>query len=380
MGKDTFMRLTGKLEEQYISYLIQTELEINDRLKELMVNKDTNLAKRIADFREALPIDSPLKNNLFFKYLSNQVSNKSSEVKNVFLGVKLADSFSIDAVTSALKELKGNIQSQELYEDIVLFSFLQSGISSGRKSITKYLPSEDYSDYTMSVMEDLKDTSLLNNPLDSYVKSDDFFRNNWKDKDLVPRLSLNMRKYKFPADFNKEFFEAIIPNGKRESTNTPIKVAISTKQAQSSYVTSLSDTASETDLKPRIVGILYKRLEYSDGSPFVYKEEKTTKEGVTYTESSHIFTPIATRGVSGIVSAEEHYVGTKGSEIIKDLKDGFQPKLEIDQSKLLKFFENKISNNLDISENSSTLQNTSIDDIDAKLDELKEKGIITRKC
>jgi len=61
-------------------------------------------------------------------------------------------------------------------------AFLQSGIATSPISFTEVIPVEDYKEFIMPAIRSLSNTELLRN----FISSDAFYRNNWKNPDIVP--------------------------------------------------------------------------------------------------------------------------------------------------------------------------------------------------
>lgn len=198
LGKDKYSKAARAIEESFITYLVQTNSGLNNRMKELLVDTQTAISTKIMFLKKRLSIDeklakSDLADNIFLKELMPLAKNKKAEVKNLMVAHKVFDAFTSDTYTGALRELRDNPITKELYGDLIRLSFLQSGISNSPISFHKFIPSEDYASAIAPILGRI---DTLDN-LQEFVDLGMFFRNNWNNTDVVPNL-----REEFKVDFN----------------------------------------------------------------------------------------------------------------------------------------------------------------------------------
>jgi hypothetical protein len=180
-GTDSYLSSARKLEQGFIQYLIQTT-GLNTRLKELLVNEDTNIAKQLMD-TVARVEGTELANNKVLEKLIVAKGPTLESTKNIQLLSKAFDVFTSNIYTAALQELKSHYLTKDFYHSLVDAAFLQAGISQQNNSFSDIIPNEDFRNKLQDAISKLTDTDLLEN----FEKSGAFFRNRWWDTDVVPR-------------------------------------------------------------------------------------------------------------------------------------------------------------------------------------------------
>lgn len=255
MSEDRFKRSAGSVEEQLLSYMLQTNPDnpIGQRINELLVDSTKNIAKKVLEFRNEVykqdvfgQIDSAmngdgktidpswqgLANNIFLKELVVQTKNKAWDVKNIFMSRKPSLSQTADTYTDAMREFRDHpkVKLSGLYDDILTAAFLQSGIANSKISMGRFIPSEDYGRIVSAAVEKIGDERLLND----WVRSDDFFRGQWSNQFIAPRVFEEFKEnnitkmpsyseYRLAGDELK-FWDAL-KRSKPEYTVIPIKIA-----------------------------------------------------------------------------------------------------------------------------------------------------------
>jgi len=209
MSEDRFKRSANSVEEQLLSYMLQTNPDspIGQRIHELLVDTKTNIAKRLLDFRNEVykedifsnvnsvmtgngSISDPewqgLANNIFLKELVVQTKAKPWDVKNIFMSRKPTLSQTADTYTDAMREFRDHpkVKLSGIYDDLLTAAFLQSGIANSKISMGRYIPSEDYARIMQNAVDKIADEKLLTD----WVRSDDFFRGQWHQSFIAPRV------------------------------------------------------------------------------------------------------------------------------------------------------------------------------------------------
>ncbi len=201
MSNDRFKRAANTVEESLLSYLLQTNSDnpIGARIKELLIDNTktiiqdgkkvevpSNMARRILEFRNSLPEDSDIANNIFLKELVVQTQLKAFDVKNVFMSRKPKLSQTADVYTAAIREFRDNphVKNANIYEDLLTTAFLQSGISNSKISFSRFIPEEDYG----RILGNIVDNISTKGSLEAWVRTDDFFRGQWHNQYIVPRI------------------------------------------------------------------------------------------------------------------------------------------------------------------------------------------------
>lgn len=189
------LRAARKVEESFTDYLIQNMTMINSRIEELLINEQTALinAVRALQFKVKAKENSTLYQNPILARLiaENRVQPEDTKVIKIF--DKHSDVFSQNTDIAAMEELKNNPVTKDLYSKLVRVAFLQSGVAKSPISFTDIIPIEDFSKVVLLGMDGLNNPSLLKN----FIATDSFYRNNWKNPDIVPAI-----KEKFKVDRN----------------------------------------------------------------------------------------------------------------------------------------------------------------------------------
>lgn len=375
LGKDLYDKTSRQVEESFLSYLIQTNTGINGRIKELLVNSETSTVKRIQDLKAKLTKDpeSDLANNIFLKELLPVVGDYKNSTKNIQIGRKINDAITADTYTGALRELRDNPITADLYKDIVTTSFLQSGVTNSPIAYHKLLPHEDFSASITPILNNL-DTA---NNLQEFVDTNTFFRNNWNNTDIVPHVKevWNLNKRKLVDEGVEEY------NSRNAITSEPwfndlkqrygigsdsykyYRVSTESKNGRSEFITferTISPDRIDLNIDaptPKINSMLLQRVEDVDGRPI--------KKSVPGKGDFYIYTPISAWGDG--MKAQEHYTGIQPSVLDKNM---YNPAIEIPIHEIAEGFnENSIMSN----------EGISLEDYDKDLENTDKKFTFTNK-
>lgn len=175
-----FIKAARRVEQNFISFLVQTKSHLNAKAKRLLIDAGTSVAERVAALQKFGDPNSDLANNAFLKHITAVMADKISSTKTLRLAIKPSDAFTQDMITEGLRELK-NVDGK-LYRDILRAAFLQSGLSKNAFSYTDLLPYEDFAVVIQPLVKDLAITGENYNFADIGA----FYRNNWANPNIVP--------------------------------------------------------------------------------------------------------------------------------------------------------------------------------------------------
>lgn len=386
MSGDHYQIAAQGVEENFISFLVQnmdvneisnpvfsekdrSEEPINTRIKELLVDRKTSTAKRLKDLRKAISEEpnSDLARNEFLRRLAVKTRKNIAEVKNLFLASKPADPTSSDVITNTMRELRAssiNLTHNDIYNDILITAFLQSGMSNSAIAFNKYIPAEDFARIVKPAIQNLMNNTHL---MEAYVRTDSFFRNKWKDDRIVPQLKEawsrnddNMldenskSRFRLSKTFNSAWskfrenpeapwaheYSNYLHEGEKKARALhkyyqPFKIPVDSKEAQFDFVHMVSEdfVASQANDISRLQGgpdvdytkhFLLKKVRGIDGRPIEI-------------EGGYVYMPISTLG-DGML-AQEHYTGENGVHSVLKT-DGMQIPYEIGHNEIAEFISN----------------------------------------
>lgn len=190
----------------------------------------------------------------------------SKDVRNITLVSKPKDKDSSNSLTRSFKELKDKYP--DLYRNIIVASHLQSGISDNRIAIGKFIPVEDY---MVALKEGLGN---LDNPdidkLDAFIDTNQFYKNNWKNADIVPtvdqRNEVSIKAE--PGNVINTQKVVMIQKGKYGSSNPAVKVmSYIDPETGTYYKQQKREELEESNFKITPSPRLYRRIEDSKGNP-----------------------------------------------------------------------------------------------------------------
>jgi hypothetical protein len=102
--------------------------------------------------------------------------------KTIKLRANVKEVYDENLYIGYMREMKSHPQLRDLYNDIIKLSIIQ-GTYQSAVSIKNIVPLEDYAAIVAPIMKTLK----VDNKLNQFHKDAMFQRNNWKDKNVVPR-------------------------------------------------------------------------------------------------------------------------------------------------------------------------------------------------
>lgn len=350
-----YEKVSRNVEASYLTYLIQTNLGINNEIERLMIDQEKSVAARLWKVKSFLwkhARNSDIANNQALKELVSVVKNKYTDIKNINLAHKATEVFTSDVYTNAFRELRdsgtvvADISIPDLYRDILTLSLLQSGLMTSKLSYSKYIP---YEDYTAAITPLLRNIAGAPN-LNEFATNGSFFRNNWKNKEIVPSLNEDYNtdfgqpasKYKVTGNIHKEFGDLKQKYGIVDNNYRLFQLWHTKNRAQNTYITmnvwnNFQDQINE--VAP--TQLLLQRLEDESGNPIFIPNKIVNGEALG---GHYLFVPINPLG-DGIY-LQEHYTNPRPSLAA----NAHRFKTEIPMNEIL----NELGFNLDMSEISRT--------------------------
>jgi len=321
LNKEDYNKAARDIDSSLITYMVQTESGLSDRIKEMMIDRETSVANKLLNLKKSIPKNSSLTSNSF---LNKLFANIKGDTKNIGLLTKVNDILTSDTYTNDLRELRDNASTNELYKDLVNLSFLQSGVSKNALSYSEYLPHEDYSEMIQPLIENISHYDLT-----AFKENGAYFRNAWSNTRVVPETHESRFE---PTFYNPEggvkvgrmeyepWHKSLREKYNiKEFWNRPYKVGTGYGVADASYITMNLIEKDNFGEDANFGKVLLKRLEDSQGNPII--------EGSNFT--NYVYIPINAWGNG--VKAQEYYSEPKQSEF----KNGYRKVTEIPAEELL---------------------------------------------
>lgn len=289
LNNNDYMMNAPKVEQTFINSLVMIKTRLNNKIHELLINQNTSLATRLVEIKKIE--DASFSNNLVLTklYSSIEGNNIATSTKNVRLSEKAVDVVTSNAYTEALRELRDNPTTKELYGMILRVAFIQSGVAKSKISMTEIIPVEDYKNFIVPVLNSLTDDELLH----TFMETDAFYRINWFNSTIVPTVKHKDIQYSaqyqvknfFPGGPVRDHIMASIPESdtaarKNAADYKIYKVWPGSKAAKSrfirvSYFDKLIPKAERDRMRAR-GDYSYKktyflqRLDAPDGTPYLF--------------------------------------------------------------------------------------------------------------
>jgi hypothetical protein len=295
LSKDKFSRVAEKLSASFLDYIIQTNMSTLD-LTSLVIDSNS-VANRIEAAKVLYPEVKILKDFVM------ESSGVMGGAKTIKLRANVKEVYDENLYIGYMREMKSHPQLRDLYNDIIKLSIIQ-GTYQSAVSIKNIVPLEDYAAIVAPIMKTLK----VDNKLNQFYKDAMFQRNNWKDKNVVPRArpsfyldeggdydplitidSNDIEIYQYSTKAFPEIPELGISSGQRKimllsprskgAINSVVTVpritTVGDTENMIDFITGETVTKAEFAMRKQagdttideIYG--YKRLEYSNGVPIV---------------------------------------------------------------------------------------------------------------
>ena len=217
LQKDDIVKLLDIAEADLVNYCLQSvgKDTLNNEINKLFKGVDS-LPRRFNEFIKANP-------NTVLAREFVPIFNRESGIDNLKLFTKRLNYWESNNLTNALSDLKGI--NPTLYNDLIKFSILQSGLNQSPISFTQVIPNEDFVKFSLDILS-LADR--LNIPLQQFKEQ--FYKNNWNNTKLVPRepaFKQDKQTYQYYRQ-NKDFI--YVPNFKGELPYVKININVGDKE------------------------------------------------------------------------------------------------------------------------------------------------------
>jgi len=263
MNDRDFIRTSQRVVSTLFDWVTQVDGNLAEKINKMMVSKETNVAKRITDFISSISSESPLSQNIIIKNLKADFADPLSkgEVNNLYLDNKTNKVYDQNQIIYGFRELKNHLKSmgkEDLYNDLLTLSVLQSGLSQSKVSFTTLLPYED--------LMGIYNSSIANLPgmtsLETFKDLNVFERTYWNYDDLVPHMeakyvvdwNTGQKDYNTNMMFRSDIYDAI----KNKELPILLKVPVLAKEAN------------------------YDVIVYTYEKAFTFKEKKAMRERGDY--------------------------------------------------------------------------------------------------
>ena len=177
-----------KAENDAIMYLL-SDIKLDDSILGDKIKKfftgENSLPKQLNKIKQE-GSDNILINKLI-PMIATRQEGTLMDTDNIKLLSKILNTYDQNLLLDSWWELYGNPFSQQLALDLLDFSLLQSGLNNSPISFIQYLPSDIYAKRASKVFKQFEQ-AIAN---DKYSKGDfleKFFKNNWNDPNIVPRV------------------------------------------------------------------------------------------------------------------------------------------------------------------------------------------------
>jgi hypothetical protein len=191
MNNRDFVKLAQKAVNDFFDWVVQTKAgdeSLNRYIKEYLVDNG-GITPEVASFLKEAKNDPAINGNLIVQMLEIVPSARAERGGANNIKIKITDNQVSDqnAVIFAFRELRDYLQSyggeyENLYEQIVLTSMLQSGLSNSPISFSSLLPYEDFQPTYNSILSKIDNIEGI----DDFYKLGVFQKNNWNNDEVVP--------------------------------------------------------------------------------------------------------------------------------------------------------------------------------------------------
>jgi len=298
MSDRDFQRAARRVEQSFISYLVQNTSRLNTRISQLMINENTAFASEFSKLKGVISRkpNSKLAKNIIIQELMSEEAPFTTSTKTVKLLNRAYDAFTSNTYTAALRELRDNPNTKTMYGSLLRTAFIQSGVTNSPISFTDIIPTEDFREFLLPAINSLYDVDMLSN----FDNTDAFYRNNWKDTTIVPKEIIKYKEDRDSGEYvSKNLFlpqqlrplleqksidtsPIYIPQGEYENAvgvnkYSLLKYSTKSRHSGTKFLSldvpkSLSDEERKQRKEaglPLKDTILYRRVEYPDGSPYL---------------------------------------------------------------------------------------------------------------
>jgi len=240
-----FVKLAQKIVMNVFDWVVQTNennvkgLPLSRFVKDYLVNKDTNIAKKVNTFVKDILKDKShaLYENQVINLIKPDFSQKEGGVNNIKIKNKDNKVYDQNQIISAFEDIKEYVKDTKdanIYKELVALSVLQSGLENSPISFTSLLPYEDFKEVYNDTIANIESKVNLTDFLTLKV----FERNNWNNSDIVP----NMKATSFVSKGERYY------NGNMQFLDKKIKSAISDGKIPQVMTLSMYSKESASDV------------------------------------------------------------------------------------------------------------------------------------
>jgi len=185
MSDADFQKAARKVEQSFINFLSQTSSGLNERIKELLIDEETSAARLLEQMKAKM---ENMRGNPF-KILSSFITedkDSPTSTKTIKIFNKGTTAYEQNTFIAAMEELQNNPAMKELYGKLARVAFLQSGVAKSPISFTELLPVDTFKAFILPAIKELANPELMK----AFVATGTFYKNNWKDPNIVPKMAL----------------------------------------------------------------------------------------------------------------------------------------------------------------------------------------------
>ena len=177
LGADDFNAIGNKIKMSFLDYIIQIKGDISGDIESLIANTQTSIASQLAKAKEEYPSMEIL------KVLESTPATREGGPRSVTSKINLRnDPATEDIFTGYMRELRDNVGTNELYNNLVKVAILQ-GMYKSPISIGNIIPVEDFSKSITPIINGLRADKELENFTKGW-----FQRNNFKDSSIFTKI------------------------------------------------------------------------------------------------------------------------------------------------------------------------------------------------
>lgn len=315
-----FIKIARTAVNSFYDYAVQTDQNLNMFLKSLLV-ENNGTASKVDKFIENVlgNPEHPLYENQVVRLLESDPNKRVGDVAN---NIKLRNNdrkvYEQNAIIYAFRQLKDYLSADsKLYNQIVMTSVLQSGLSNSPISFTSLLPYEDFQKIYNQTLSTLEKNPNLND----FYELGMFERNNWSaGSGIIPLKKAPWIETTEGKRYNPGML--YLPKNIKSSTarkNIPqlVTIGTGTREGQSEYITytwnnpdftakQRKEMASKGDFSFINKG-LFKKVNILS-NPFIHPyEQKKTGRLMEYFVYKHI------NALGDTYRAQEYYMTSRPS-------------------------------------------------------------------
>lgn len=177
LSGDKFEQIATRLKSSFLDFIIFTKNSKFQDVYASLLSGDNSTASKLPAIQEKYP------NMKLLQDLRIESSQREGGAATIKLAVQARDAYDINLYTEMMRELRD--LEPRFYKELVTLSVLQGSYNSAI-SIKPIIPFEDYSKIIKPIIDSLKPDESLS----QFAKDGMFFRNNWRNEDIVPTANV----------------------------------------------------------------------------------------------------------------------------------------------------------------------------------------------